>query len=106
MLLFLEGTLETMKNSLIMLLTGVLIASSASSNSAVADGWDDLALTPPMGWNSWNTFRLEINEDLVRGIADMFVEKGFKDAGYEYIVIDDGWQIAHVSNASHLLIRD
>jgi alpha-galactosidase len=46
-----------------------------------------------MGWNSWNTFRLEINEDLVRDIADMFVERGFKDAGYEYIVIDDGWQI-------------
>jgi len=46
-----------------------------------------------MGWNSWNTFRLEINEDLVRGIADVFVERGFKDAGYEYIVIDDGWQI-------------
>jgi len=51
-----------------------------------------LALTPPMGWNSWNTFRLEINEELVRGIADIFVERGFKDAGYEYIVIDDGWQ--------------
>ena len=46
-----------------------------------------------MGWNSWNTFRLKINEDMVRGIADMFVERGFKDAGYEYIVIDDGWQI-------------
>jgi alpha-galactosidase len=58
-----------------------------------ADGWDDLARTPPMGWNSWNTFRLEINEDLVKGIADTFVEKGLKDAGYEYIVIDDGWQI-------------
>jgi len=56
-----------------------------------AYGLDDgLAQTPPMGWNSWNTFRLEINEELVRGIADMFVERGFKDAGYEYIVIDDG----------------
>lgn len=57
------------------------------------DNWDDLVLTPPMGWNSWNTFRLEINEDIVKGIADVLVEKGFKDAGYEYIVIDDGWQI-------------
>jgi len=46
-----------------------------------------------MGWNSWNTFRLKINEDLVRGIADMFVDRGFKDAGYEFIVIDDGWQV-------------
>lgn len=57
------------------------------------DGWDKLARTPPMGWNSWNTFRLEINEDLVKGVADTFVEKGLKDAGYQYIVIDDGWQI-------------
>ena len=52
-----------------------------------------LALTPPMGWNSWNTFRLDINEDLVKDMADVFVKKGLKDAGYEYIVIDDGWQI-------------
>lgn len=58
------------------------------------DSWDDLALTPPMGWNSWNTFRLEINEEVVKGIADAFIEKGLKDAGYEYIVIDDGWQIS------------
>jgi hypothetical protein len=34
-----------------------------------------------MGWNSWNTFRLEIDEDLVKGVADIFVEKGLKDAG-------------------------
>ncbi len=57
------------------------------------DGWNELARTPPMGWNSWNTFRLEINEDLVKGIADTFVAEGLKDVGYEYIVIDDGWQI-------------
>jgi len=55
--------------------------------------WENLALTPPMGWNSWNTFRLDINEDVVKGIADVFVEKGFKEAGYQFIVIDDGWQI-------------
>ncbi len=58
------------------------------------DTWDDLAKTPPMGWNSWNTFRLDINENLVKEMADALVEKGFKDAGYEYIVIDDGWQIS------------
>ena len=71
----------------------ILLCLTASAAIAAPESWDKLALTPPMGWNSWNTFRLEINEDLVRGIADMFVEKGFKDAGYEYIVIDDGWQI-------------
>ena len=58
-----------------------------------AQKFEGLAATPPMGWNSWNTFRLEINEDLVKSIADTFLEEGLKDAGYEYIVIDDGWQI-------------
>ena len=74
-------------------LISVLLCLGVSSRAAAVDGWESLAQRPPMGWNSWNTFRLEINEDLVRGIADVFVERGFKDAGYEYIVIDDGWQI-------------
>jgi len=62
--------------------------------------WDSLAKLPPMGWNSWNTFRLDINEDVVKGIADVFIEKGFKEAGYEYIVIDDGWQISRHKNGT------
>ncbi len=57
------------------------------------EGFDKLAQTPPMGWNSWNTFRLDINEELVKEIADVFIEKGLKDAGYDFVVIDDGWQI-------------
>jgi alpha-galactosidase len=62
--------------------------------------WEDLAKTPPMGWNSWNTFRLDINEDVVKGIVDVFIEKGFKDAGYEYVVIDDGWQVSRDKNGN------
>lgn len=50
-----------------------------------------LAKTPPMGWNSWNTFGTNISEDLVMKTADLFVELGLKDVGYEYIVIDDCW---------------
>lgn len=50
-----------------------------------------LAPKPPMGWNSWNTFGWNINEELIKGIADKFVELGLKDAGYEYVVIDDCW---------------
>ena len=82
-----------MRRGLSSALMSVLLCLSVSSSVSASDGWESLARTPPMGWNSWNTFRLEINEDLVRGIADVFVERGFKDAGYEYIVIDDGWQI-------------
>jgi len=50
-----------------------------------------LAKTPPMGWNSWNTFGNNINEELVKSIADAFIRRGLKDAGYQYIVIDDCW---------------
>lgn len=50
-----------------------------------------LGLTPPMGWNSWNTFSWEINEELIKSAADAFITEGLKDAGYEYVVIDDCW---------------
>ncbi|AOZ94796.1 alpha-galactosidase [Paenibacillus crassostreae] len=52
-----------------------------------------LGLKPPMGWNSWNTFTWDINEQLIREAADTIVAGGYKDAGYEYIVIDDCWSL-------------
>lgn len=52
-----------------------------------------LGLTPPMGWNSWNTFTEEINEKVVKESADIIVESGLFDAGYEYVVIDDCWSL-------------
>ena len=50
-----------------------------------------LVKKPPMGWNTWNTFGHDINEELIRSSADVFVEAGLRDAGYEYVVIDDCW---------------
>ena len=50
-----------------------------------------LAPTPPMGWNSWNTFYDQINDELIRGTADAMVSEGLLDAGYEYLIIDDCW---------------
>lgn len=50
-----------------------------------------LAKTPPMGWNSWNSFTDKIDESLILETADALVEKGLRDAGYEYLVIDDCW---------------
>ena len=49
--------------------------------------------TPPMGWNSWNTFGADINEQLIRDTADKMVETGLLDLGYEYLVIDDIWAL-------------
>ena len=45
--------------------------------------------TPAMGWNSWNTFGADINEKLIMEMADVIVSEGYKDAGYEYVIIDD-----------------
>lgn len=71
----------------------VLISFIISTSFAIqAQKFENLALTPPMGWNSWNTFEVDINENLIKEIADIIVESGMKDAGYEYIVIDDGWE--------------
>ena len=52
-----------------------------------------LALTPPMGWNTWNKFACNVSEDLVRGMADAVVKSGMKEAGYQYVIIDDCWQV-------------
>ncbi|WP_374048156.1 glycoside hydrolase family 27 protein [uncultured Parabacteroides sp.] len=60
----------------------------------VADSvFNSLAQTPPMGWNSWNKFGCNVSESLLKEIADAMVTSGMKDAGYEYIVIDDCWQV-------------
>ena len=52
---------------------------------------DLLALTPPMGWNSWNVFRDQVSADLVVGIAEAMVTTGMRDLGYQYVNIDDHW---------------
>ena len=63
-----------------------------------------LALTPPMGWNSWNKFACDVNEDLIKGMADAMVSSGMKEAGYEYVVIDDCWQVSR--DASGNIVAD
>lgn len=60
--------------------------------------WKALAPTPPMGWNSWNKFGCNVSETLIKEIADAMVSSGMKDAGYEYVVIDDCWQVDRDEN--------
>jgi alpha-galactosidase len=50
-----------------------------------------LAMTPPMGWNSWNAFEADIDEKKIQAIADAMVSSGMRDAGYTYLVLDDAW---------------
>jgi alpha-galactosidase len=65
-----------------------------------------LASTPPMGWNSWNTFGVAINESVVRETADTLISTGLKDYGYNYIVIDDCWSIKDRRDGNGDLIPD
>lgn len=68
---------------------GVVI--SLISTVVYAQKFTELAKTPPMGWNSWNKFACDVNEDLIKQVADAMVATGMKDAGYVYINIDDCW---------------
>jgi len=83
--------MKSMTQVLIAILTvlvqTVLFAQSPSPSAS-------LALTPPMGWNSWNKFGCNVSDEMIRGMADGMVKSGMKDAGYQYVVIDDCWQVA------------
>lgn len=59
---------------------------------------------PPLGWNSWNTFTWDINEDLIKGVADVMANEGYKEAGYEYIVIDDCWSLRQRDKDGKLVV--
>lgn len=71
----------------VVLLTIVALTTLPSG----AQKWENLAETPQMGWSTWNKFQGNISEDVIRGIADVMVSSGLRDAGYTYINIDDCW---------------
>lgn len=61
-----------------------------------------LAKRPPMGWNSWNTFGTDISESLICRMADILASEGYLEAGYDTLVVDDGWQSAARTADGHL----
>jgi len=67
-------------------------ASSAAPAPAI------LGATPPMGWNSWNTFGCNVSEALIRSMADAMVSRGMRAAGYRYVNIDDCWMNGRDAN--------
>ena len=73
---------------------------------ASAQKYDQLAKTPPMGWNSWNKYGCNVSETLIMGMADAMVSSGMKDAGYEYVVIDDCWQVSRDENEEIVADKD
>ena len=93
-----------MKRTALILLAEVLmlgsVAWSLDQQSLVNTQVNTLASTPPMGWNSWNKFACNVSEDLIRQTADAMVASGMKEAGYQYVVIDDCWQVERDSNGN------
>lgn len=60
------------------------------------------AATPPMGWNSWNAVSCEVTESDIRAAADALVETDLREAGYEYVVVDDCWMAPELGSDGHL----
>jgi alpha-galactosidase len=76
-----------------------LVASNklgeARRNLKIIAGQGKLALTPPLGWNSWNVWGLQVNADRVKAAADAMVSSGLAAHGFQYVNIDDGWEKGH-----------
>src|SRR5690242_15224712 len=90
-----SGGPASMKHRAAIVITVILLcAGSAFAQNAT------LAATPPMGWNSWNKFGCNVSEQMIREMADAMVTSGMKDAGYQYIVIDDCWQVERDQNGN------
>jgi alpha-galactosidase len=77
----------------------VLSVPGLTARARAADS-STLAATPPMGWNSWNKFACNVSETLIREAADAIVRTGMKDAGYQYVVIDDCWQVSRTADGT------
>jgi len=80
--------LRTMLAAAVLLLAGMITVITMPAAQALENG---VARTPPMGWNTWNTFGCNISESLIRQMADSMVSSGMRDAGYQYVVVDDCW---------------
>ena len=91
--------LKTLLAAALLLLSGTATIIPASAAQALENG---VARTPPMGWNSWNTFGCNINETLIRGMADAIVNSGMRDLGYQYVVVDDCWFNPNRDSAGNL----
>jgi alpha-galactosidase len=75
----------------------IIIILCLSVLTAWSQKFEELAQTPPMGWNSWNKFGCNVSDKLIREMADAMASSGMRDAGYQYVVIDDCWQVGRDS---------
>ncbi|HZY71547.1 MAG TPA: alpha-galactosidase [Edaphobacter sp.] len=82
----------------------VLVLMAPAAGHALENG---LARTPPMGWNSWNKYACKgINEAVVRETADAMASNGMKDAGYQYVIVDDCWASGRDAEGNIVVDKD
>jgi alpha-galactosidase len=67
------------------------VSLSAAVPAAAVAAPGSPAVTPPLGWNSWNSFGCNVSEATIHQAADAMVSSGMRDAGYQYVVVDDCW---------------
>lgn len=97
----LRNTLRNVRRFIsIAAVTAVASLSIAATTTRAPLHDNGLALTPPMGWNSWNKFGCNVSDKLIREVADAITANGMKDAGYQYVTIDDCWQVARAANGT------
>ena len=82
-------------SALILALAGATLPRAARAQATPA-----VAATPPMGWNSWNKFGCNVSDKLIREIADAVVSTGMKDVGYQFVNIDDCWQVSRAADGT------
>ncbi|WP_086837776.1 glycoside hydrolase family 27 protein [Amycolatopsis kentuckyensis] len=85
------------------LAVAAVIAAAVSIPSPAEALENGLARTPPMGWNTWNTFECNINETLVKQTTDLMVSSGMRDRGYTYVNLDDCWMTRSRDAAGNLV---
>jgi alpha-galactosidase len=90
-------TMRASRSVIIATLFALGMAGSNGPMAAPAASVPSLALTPPMGWNSWNKFACNVSEQLIRETADAMVTSGMQAAGYQYVNLDDCWQVSRDS---------
>src|SRR4051812_7808120 len=92
--------------SVALAMIGVVAVGGVKAPALALD--NGLARTPQMGFNNWNSTHCgqQFNEDMIRSIADLFVSQGLKDAGYQYVNIDDCWAAADRDPGTGRLVPD
>ncbi|KTW00987.1 alpha-galactosidase [Sphingomonas yabuuchiae] len=89
--------------------SGPALAADKADPLAPTGRWsanqDGQAALPPMGWNSWNAFNSDVDEEKVMASAQLIVDNGLREAGYRYINIDDGWWLRRRQPDGRMVIR-